>query len=336
MASAAGLNSAKENKVLRLDCRPAGSDNVGVASQHLKKGPRIRPNLSGSLHTASDEENKLTKNEKMQAVAESVVGILRSRNIAADHFKNVVFQSLLNRNLRNGGSAFASPVWRGKSISNASENSAAASPARTVSAGRDERNKTFPATAPALKKPSRAAGTGRQNDSTQKQSRLLSKTADLPRKPVVAAEEEKQALTLVPPEATTASSSTESSPSSSVESRSGPAPPPEENLPVTSTSSHNSEALKINCKAADMPERMQQHALLCAQQAIDTAQKPQCKRVAWLLKKEFDQAYGPAWHCIVGSSFGSYVTHSSGGFLYFSIGKLSILLFKTTVELIEQ
>ncbi|KAI8538839.1 hypothetical protein RHMOL_Rhmol09G0134800 [Rhododendron molle] len=48
--------------------------------------------------------------------------------------------------------------------------------------------------------------------------------------------------------------------------------------------------------------------------------------------QEFDSAYGPAWHCIVGTSFGSYVTHSTGGFLYFSIDKIYILLFKTAVQ----
>lgn len=48
--------------------------------------------------------------------------------------------------------------------------------------------------------------------------------------------------------------------------------------------------------------------------------------------QEFDSTYGPAWHCIVGTSFGSYVTHSLGGFLYFSIDKVYILLFKTAVE----
>lgn len=48
--------------------------------------------------------------------------------------------------------------------------------------------------------------------------------------------------------------------------------------------------------------------------------------------QEFDSSYGPAWHCIVGTSFGSYVTHSVGGFLYFSIDKVYILLFKTAVE----
>ncbi|KAJ0868157.1 putative dynein ATPase [Helianthus annuus] len=47
---------------------------------------------------------------------------------------------------------------------------------------------------------------------------------------------------------------------------------------------------------------------------------------------EFDTSYGPAWHCIVGTNFGSYVTHSVGGFLYFSINKVYVLLFKTSVE----
>lgn len=49
--------------------------------------------------------------------------------------------------------------------------------------------------------------------------------------------------------------------------------------------------------------------------------------------QEFDGVYGPAWHCIVGTSFGSFVTHSVGGFLYFSMDqKLYILLFKTAVQ----
>lgn len=51
--------------------------------------------------------------------------------------------------------------------------------------------------------------------------------------------------------------------------------------------------------------------------------------------QEFDSSCGPAWHCIVGTSFGSYVTHSLGGFLYFSIDKVYILLFKTAVEPME-
>ncbi|XP_065866502.1 uncharacterized protein [Euphorbia lathyris] len=52
--------------------------------------------------------------------------------------------------------------------------------------------------------------------------------------------------------------------------------------------------------------------------------------------KEFDSTYGPAWLCIVETSFGFYVTHSIGGFLYFSIDKFYILLFRTTFEPLDQ
>ncbi|KAJ0780679.1 putative dynein ATPase [Helianthus annuus] len=48
--------------------------------------------------------------------------------------------------------------------------------------------------------------------------------------------------------------------------------------------------------------------------------------------QEFDKVYGPAWHCIVGSNFGSFVTHATGCFLYFSMEKLYILVFKTKVK----
>eukprot|EP00249_Psilotum_nudum_P009866 c22199_g1_i1 orf=1091-1999(+) len=93
------------------------------------------------------------------------------------------------------------------------------------------------------------------------------------------------------------------------------------------------EDFKIRLKAADMTSSMRTHAFRCARETLDSSEKLHCKHVAHTLKKEFDQAYGPAWHCIVGSSFGSFVTHSLGGFIYFSIDKISILLFKTTVEL---
>ncbi|MCO5547804.1 hypothetical protein L7F22_001256 [Adiantum nelumboides] len=94
-------------------------------------------------------------------------------------------------------------------------------------------------------------------------------------------------------------------------------------------------ALKIRIKAADMSAPMQEHAFRCARECLDAVGKLQSKRIAYTLKKEFDKIYGPAWHCIVGTSFGSYVTHSLGGFVYFSLDKVSVLLFKTTVEPIE-
>ncbi|XP_068661213.1 uncharacterized protein [Aristolochia californica] len=96
------------------------------------------------------------------------------------------------------------------------------------------------------------------------------------------------------------------------------------------------ERLNVNVRAADMPVALQSRAFRCARDSLDAMPKLDSKRLALALKKEFDSSYGPAWHCIVGTSFGSYVTHSWGGFLYFSIDKVYILLFKTAVEPLGQ
>ncbi|KAG5062385.1 hypothetical protein JHK85_003568 [Glycine max] len=90
-------------------------------------------------------------------------------------------------------------------------------------------------------------------------------------------------------------------------------------------SEHEHESsLKVDVRACDMPLPLQNRAFQCARlylESMPPANKLDSKRLALALKKEFDSSYGPAWHCIVGTSFGSYVTHSVGGFLYFSIDK---------------
>ncbi|OEL33386.1 hypothetical protein BAE44_0005597 [Dichanthelium oligosanthes] len=90
--------------------------------------------------------------------------------------------------------------------------------------------------------------------------------------------------------------------------------------------------VSVRVRAADMPLPLQRRAIRLAYEAIAAMPRLDSKRLALALKKEFDTAYGPAWHCIVGTSFGSYVTHSLGGFLYFSVDKAYILLFRTAVE----
>ncbi|CAA0820825.1 Dynein light chain type 1 family protein [Striga hermonthica] len=93
----------------------------------------------------------------------------------------------------------------------------------------------------------------------------------------------------------------------------------------------------VRVVATDMPPLMQIHAVDCARKARDSLEKFTAKTLAFTLKKEFDGGYGPAWHCIVGTSFGSFVTHSMGGFMYFSMDhKLYILLFKTNVQRAEK
>uniref|UniRef100_A0ACD5ZG33 Uncharacterized protein n=1 Tax=Avena sativa TaxID=4498 RepID=A0ACD5ZG33_AVESA len=90
--------------------------------------------------------------------------------------------------------------------------------------------------------------------------------------------------------------------------------------------------VSVRVRAADMPVPLQRRAIRLAYEAVAATPRVDGKRLALALKKEFDTSYGPAWHCIVGTSFGSYVTHSLGGFLYFSVDKVHILLFRTAVE----
>ena len=53
------------------------------------------------------------------------------------------------------------------------------------------------------------------------------------------------------------------------------------------------------------------------------------KDIAAFIKKEFDKKYNPTWHCIVGRNFGSYVTHETKHFVYFYMGQVAVLLFKS-------
>ncbi|KAI7754276.1 hypothetical protein M8C21_001144, partial [Ambrosia artemisiifolia] len=89
----------------------------------------------------------------------------------------------------------------------------------------------------------------------------------------------------------------------------------------------------VKVVSADMPPYMQIHVVDVTRKTYDSLEKFTAKTLALTLKKEFDGVYGPAWHCIVGSSFGSFVTHSVGGFMYFSMDqKIYVLLFKTAVQ----
>jgi len=69
-------------------------------------------------------------------------------------------------------------------------------------------------------------------------------------------------------------------------------------------------------KSADMAEDLQQDVLDCAVRAFEMYTME--KDIAAFLKKEFDRKYGVTWHCIVGRNFGSYVTHGTCYFLFFS------------------
>jgi len=84
---------------------------------------------------------------------------------------------------------------------------------------------------------------------------------------------------------------------------------------------------KAVIKNADMSEEMQQDAVDCATQALEKYNIE--KDIAAYIKKEFDKKYNPTWHAIVGRNFGSYVTHETKHFIYFYLGQVAILLFKS-------
>uniref|UniRef100_A0A9J7Z351 Dynein light chain n=1 Tax=Cyprinus carpio carpio TaxID=630221 RepID=A0A9J7Z351_CYPCA len=84
---------------------------------------------------------------------------------------------------------------------------------------------------------------------------------------------------------------------------------------------------KAVIKNADMSEEMQQDSVECATQALEKYNIE--KDIAAYIKKEFDKKYNPTWHCIVGRNFGSYVTHETKHFIYFYLGQVAILLFKS-------
>nr|CAB3446362.1 unnamed protein product [Digitaria exilis] len=72
---------------------------------------------------------------------------------------------------------------------------------------------------------------------------------------------------------------------------------------------------KARVEDTDMPARMQAAATSAASRALD-------------LFDEFDKRYGVGWQCVVGANFGCFFTHTSGTFIYFSLERLSFLLFK--------
>ncbi|KAH9918820.1 outer dynein arm light chain 8 [Amylocystis lapponica] len=84
---------------------------------------------------------------------------------------------------------------------------------------------------------------------------------------------------------------------------------------------------KAIIKNVDMSEDMQQESVDIATAALEKYNIE--KDIAAQIKKEFDRRHGPTWHVVVGKNFGSYVTHETKHFIYFYIGSLAILIWKS-------
>ena len=77
-----------------------------------------------------------------------------------------------------------------------------------------------------------------------------------------------------------------------------------------------------------MAVELQQDATDWALQAFEKSGNTE-QDVANFLKREFDKTYSPAWHCVVGRNFGSYVSHESDHYIYFYVGQTAVLLFRS-------
>jgi len=87
------------------------------------------------------------------------------------------------------------------------------------------------------------------------------------------------------------------------------------------------EERKAIIKMVDMPEEMQNAAIECATQALEKFSIE--NDIAAYIKKGFDDKYNCTWHCVVGQDFGASVRGESKCFIYFGLGHVGVLLFKS-------
>ncbi|KAM7526397.1 hypothetical protein LguiA_016299 [Lonicera macranthoides] len=94
----------------------------------------------------------------------------------------------------------------------------------------------------------------------------------------------------------------------------------------------------------DMTEEMQSQVMELAYQALDLHEVSDFQSIAHFIKQDpesyyvlqkFDEAYGPAWHCVVGKEFGSCITHLCGSFIFFRVEMMEFLVFKDGKDFTE-
>ncbi|KAK6231349.1 hypothetical protein QUC31_011368 [Theobroma cacao] len=85
---------------------------------------------------------------------------------------------------------------------------------------------------------------------------------------------------------------------------------------------------KAVVRETDMPEEMQSRVMELAYQALDLHEVSDCQSIAHYIKQKFDEAYGPAWHCVAGKDFGSCISHLCGSFIFFHVEMMEFLIFK--------
>ncbi|XP_012371753.1 dynein light chain 1, cytoplasmic-like [Octodon degus] len=85
---------------------------------------------------------------------------------------------------------------------------------------------------------------------------------------------------------------------------------------------------KMVIKNTDMSEEMQQDSVECTTQVLEKYNTEE--DIAAHIKKKFAKKYNPIWRCTVMKNFSSYVMHEAKHFIYFYLGQVAIVLFKSS------
>ena len=86
--------------------------------------------------------------------------------------------------------------------------------------------------------------------------------------------------------------------------------------------------------AEDMTDERQAEALKITKEAFELSHNKdhrgdtQYCAIAKHIRKSFDSTHGRGWCCVVGKSFGSFVTHQMKTYIYCSYGGINVLLWK--------
>ena len=96
--------------------------------------------------------------------------------------------------------------------------------------------------------------------------------------------------------------------------------------PNTHTTESKYERRPRPPRAVDEHGEMKQEAYNLAAYAVE--QFVTEMEISKHIKAQFDEKYGPTWHCVVGSDFKLQCTHEAKHFIFFYHGKTAVALYK--------
>ncbi|KAG1689500.1 hypothetical protein DVH05_025427 [Phytophthora capsici] len=94
----------------------------------------------------------------------------------------------------------------------------------------------------------------------------------------------------------------------------------------------NDKFYKTVVFAEDMTDAMLEKALSTARDAfqLQVTSEKTFSTIAEFVRRNMEKEYGRGWNCVVGSSFGAYVTHEIKTYVYFSVAAgVSVLVWRT-------